>query len=363
MKIRILKNNLLNAIQTVQNIVSSKITLPILGNILIETQNNSLKLITTDLDVGISCEVPVDIQEKGAITIPTKKFSDIIKELPNEDVEIIVKKNNLVEIECGKCRFKLMGLPKDEFPQFPEFKDKEIISIEQDIFKEMLDLTSFAVSHEETRYILNGILVELKGNVLKLVATDGHRLALSERKIDSPPSKEFSVIIPIKAINELNRNLKNEGNILITLGANQALFNIDNILIVSRLIEGSFPNYQQVIPSSLEKKIKINRQDFLAAIKRANLLTTPDFQAIKLEIFKNKMVVSKSTPDVGESREELEIEYQGKELIIGFNPHYLIDALKSLKEEFLFFELSEPDKPGVIRTANYLYLVMSITRI
>ncbi|MFZ5800032.1 MAG: DNA polymerase III subunit beta [Candidatus Omnitrophota bacterium] len=363
MKIRILKNNLLNAIQTTQNIVSPKITLPILGNILIETQNNTLKLITTDLDVGISCEVPVDIQEKGAITIPAKKFSDIIKELPNEDIDITVKKNNLVEIECGKCRFKLMGLPKDEFPKFPEFTDKEIINIEQVVFKEMLDLTSFAVSHEETRYILNGILVEFRDNGIKLVATDGHRLALSEKKLNASFPKEFNMIIPIKAINELNRNLKNEGDIQITISTNQVLFNIDNILIVSRLIEGAFPNYQQVIPPPLEKKIKINRLDFLAAIRRANLLTTPDFQAIKLEIFKNKMVVSKSTPDVGESREELDIEYAGKELISGFNPHYLIDALKNLKEEFLFFELSEPDKPGVIRTANYLYLVMSITRI
>jgi len=358
MKIQITKESLLNAIQTVQNIVSPRATLPILSNILIETQGSSLKLVATDLDVGISCEIPVNLQEEGSITLPAKKFSDIIKELPDGNVVVVVKKNNLVDIECEKCRFKLMGLPKDEFPKFPEFKDKESLQIEQSTLKEMLSLTSFAVSHEETRYILNGILVEIKENNLKLVATDGRRLAMAERKLSATSKKEFSCIIPIKAVNELNRNLKDDGKVSITLGTNQILFDIEGVLIVSRLIEGTFPNYKQVIPEEVEKKIKLSRDGFLAAIRRANLLSTPDFQAIKLEVFKNKMVVSKSTPDVGESREELDIEYQGKELIVGFNPHYLIDVLKNLTEEFLFFELSDADKPGVIRTSGYLYLVL-----
>ncbi|MDP3143448.1 MAG: DNA polymerase III subunit beta [Candidatus Omnitrophota bacterium] len=358
MKIQTEKENLLIAIQVVQNIVSPRSTLPILSNILIETHNNTLSLTATDLDVGISCEIPVSTQEEGSITLPAKKFSDIIKELPKGNVVIVVKKNNLVDIECEKCRFKLMGLPKDEFPKLPEFKDKETLQVEQATLKEMLDLTAFAVSHEETRYILNGILVEVKENNLKLVATDGRRLAMAERKIATTSKKEFSVIIPIKAVNELNRNLKDDGKVAITLGTNQILFDINGVLIISRLIEGTFPNYKQVIPEETEKKVKLNREAFLAAIRRANLLSTPDFQAIKLEVFKNKMVVSKSTPDIGESREELDIEYQGKELIVGFNPHYLIDVLKNLTDEFLFFELSDADKPGVIRTSGYLYLVL-----
>lgn len=358
MKISVSREKILVAIQTVQNIVSPRTTLPILGNILIEAHNNSLTLITTDLDMGISCGIPVNIQEEGSITLPTKKFSDIIKELPEGNINIVVKKNNLVDIECDKCRFKLMGLPKDEFPKFPEFKDKETLQIEQSTLKEILNLTSFAVSHEETRYILNGILVEVKDNTLKLVATDGRRLALASSKLAIASKKEFGVIIPIKAVNELSRNLKDEGKVAIVMGANQILFDIDSVLIVSRLIEGTFPNYLQVIPNPPEQKIRLNREEFLAAIRRANLLTTPDFQAIKLEVFKNKMVISKSTPDVGESREELDIEYQGKELMVGFNPHYLIDVLKNLKQEFLDLELVDADKPGVIRTADYLYLVL-----
>jgi len=358
MKIQVIKENLLSGVQTVQNIVSPRATLPILGNILLEASNNNLRMMTTDLDVGISCEIPVDTQEDGSITIPAKKFSDIIKELPEGNITIIVKKNNLVDIECEKCRFKLMGLPRDEFPKFPEFKDKDTLQLDQAVLKELFNLTSFAVSHEETRYILNGILVEIKETYIRLVATDGRRLATVERKLSVPTKKEFSVIIPIKAVNELNRNLKDAGKVLIVMGTNQILFDIDKVLIVSRLIEGTFPNYKQVIPESVEKKVKVNKEEFLAAIRRANLLATPDFQAIKLELFKNKMVISKSTPDVGESREELEIEYQGKELIVGFNPHYLIDVLKNLREETIEFELSDADKPGVIRTADYLYLVL-----
>ena len=358
MKIQVSKENFLNAIQTVQNIVSPRTTLPILGNMLLETRNNNLTIITTDLDVGISCTIPVNIQTEGSITLPSKKLGDIIKELPAGEVTIIVKKNNLVEIECEKIHFKLMGLPKDEFPKFPEFKDKETLQIEQPTLKAMLGLTSFAVSHEETRYILNGILVEVKDNNLKLVATDGRRLAMANSKLPTASKKELSVIIPIKAVTELNRNLKDEGKVSIVLGTNQILFDIDGTLIVSRLIEGTFPNYQQVIPPPTETKIRLSREGFLAAIRRANLLATPDFQAIKLEVFKNKMVISKSTPDVGESREELDIEYQGKELMVGFNPHYLIDVLKNLKQESLDLELTDADKPGVIRTEDYLYLVL-----
>jgi len=333
MKLRVTKQDLLNGIQTVQNVVSSRATLPILSNILIETQSGGLRLVATDLDMGISCVIPVNIIEEGAITISAKRFSDIIKELPDAPIEITTKKNNQVDVDCEKIKFKIMGLPKDEFPKFPEFKDKEAIPLEQSTLKNLLETTSFAVSHEETRYILNGILLEIKDNIIKLVATDGRRMALRESKLTASTKKDIKVIIPIKAIQEIIRNLKDEGEVLMMLGANQILFDINKTLIVSRLIEGEFPNYQQVIPKPAENKLMVNREDFLAAIRRANLLSTPDFQAIKFEVFKNKLVISKSTPDVGESREELDINYSGKELIVGFNPHYLIDVLKSLGEE------------------------------
>ena len=358
MKIKAEKEILLNGIQVVQNVITGKAALPILSNILLEAQQGSLRLTATDLDVGISCVIPVETTEIGAITVPAKRFSDIIKELPIENVDIVTKKNNQVNIYTEVCEFKIMGLAREEFPKLPEFKDKEVIKLDQATLKQMLVLTSFAVSFDETRYILNGILFKINKNNLTLVATDGKRLAIIERKLKHDTEKEINIIIPIKTIHELNRNLKDEGDISLILGSNQVLFDLGKVVIISRLIEGEFPDYRQVIPAASNFKMKINRAQFLLATKRGSLLSTPDYQAVKLEVFKNKLVISKSTPDVGESREEVAVEYQGKELSIGFNPNYLIDVLKNLSEENVEFELSDSEKPGVIRINGYIYIVL-----
>jgi DNA polymerase-3 subunit beta len=358
MKIKTSKDNLLTGIQIVQNIVSSKITLPILSNILLETNGNRLKLNTTDLDIGMSCEIPVDTLEEGSITIPAKRFGDIIRELPFGDVIVSVKKNYHVDIEGRQCRFKLSGLPKEEFPKFPEFKDKEAIQIEQAILKEMLQLTSFAVSQEESRCVLSGVLMEISENILRIVATDGRRLAKIEKKITLPTPKDIIVIIPIKAVQEIIRNLKEEGNLSFIVGANQILFDINGILIATRIIEGEFPNYNQVIPNPIKHHISMNTQEFLSSLRRANLLATPDFQAMKFEVFSDKLVISKTTPDVGESREVIPIEYQGDQMIVGFNPQFFIDFLKNINEEHVDMELLGADKPAVMRLRDYLYLAL-----
>jgi DNA polymerase-3 subunit beta len=358
MKFKTKKQNLINGIQVVQNIVTTKAALPILSNILLEVKEGKLRLIATDLDIGISCVIPVDIQEAGAITLPAKRFSDIIKELPGEDVTISSKKNNLVVIETGSCQFKIMGLPAEEFPKLPEFKDKEVVQLEQENLKRMLTLTAFAVSIDETRYILNGILFKISKNTMELVATDGKRLALIEKKLKQGVEKDIQIIVPLKTIHELNRNLQDEGELSVIVGTNQAMFELGGVIIISRLIEGEFPDYRQVIPASSDNKIKIDREEFLLAVKRAALLSTPDYQAVKLEVFKNKLVLSKSTPDIGESHEEVAMEYAGKELVIGFNPTYLIDALKNMSEAAIEFEITDTEKPGVIRLPGYVYIVL-----
>lgn len=352
------KETLLNGIQKVQNIISSKVALPILLNVLLENQGNELRLTATDLDIGISCGITVNSSEFGAITIPAKRFGDIIKELPDNEVTVTVKKNNLVVIETNSCHFKIMGLSKDDFPRLPEFKNKEVVKIEQPVLLEMLKLTSFAVSFDESRYVLNGILFKINKSNFVLVSTDGKRLAVIERKIQQDINEGMSIIIPIKTIQELQRNLKNEGDLSLILGNNQVLFDLGNMVIVSRLIEGEFPDYAQVIPAASENKMCIERERFLLAVKRAALLSTPDYQAVKLELFKNKLVVSKSTPDVGESREEVDVEYQGKEIAVGFNPSYLIDVLKNLQNDKIEFELTDSEKPGVIRINGYTYIVL-----
>lgn len=359
MKFKTEKAQMLNAIQAVQNIITSKTALPILSNILIETQTDSLRLTATDLDIGITCVIPVEIQEQGAITIPAKRFSDIIKDFPLNIISINTKKNNQVSIDSDMCQFKIMGLAKEEFPRLPEFKDKKAIKIDQSALKQMLSLTAFSVSLDETRYVLNGILFKINKGALILVATDGKRLAIAERKLTViEPDVELSIIIPLKTIQELNRNLKDAGDLSLVMSSNQALFDLGNVAIVSRLIEGEFPDYKQVIPAPSENKMKVERSQFLLAIKRAALLATPDYQAVKLEVFKNKLVISKSTPDVGEFHEELAVEYQGKEMVIGFNPVYLIDVLKNLNEETISLELTDGEKPGVIRISGYVYIVL-----
>lgn len=358
MKVKLLKEDLLQGIQVVQNVVSPKATLPILSNMLVETKKDTLRLYTTDLDIGISCEIPVNIIEDGAITIPAKRFSDIIKEFPSGDVIIHARKNNQIDIEGQNCKIKLLGLPKEEFPKFPEFKDKEAIKVKQADLKEMFKMTAFAVSHEESRYVLNGILVEITQNILRLVATDGRRLAKIERPLITPVTKEVSFILPIKAISEVSRNLKDDGEVVFVPGISQVMFDINGVLISTRIIEGDFPNYTQVIPKQMQTKIKLNTAEFLAAIRRANLLSTPDFQAVKFELFKNKLVVSKTTPDIGESREEILVEYNGHEMIVGFNPQYMMDVLKNITDTDIELELAGVDKPCVIRKENYLYLAL-----
>ncbi len=358
MRIKAQKDVLLIGIQAVQNVIVGKAALPILSNILIETQQDGLRLTATDLDIGITCVIPVEIQEPGAVTIPAKRFSDIIKELPVDSINITTKKNNQVNIETTLCQFKIMGLAREEFPKLPEFKDKEVIKLDQGVLKEMLGLTSFAVSMDEARYVLNGILFKINKNSLTLVATDGKRLAVIERKLNYALEKDVSIIVPVKTIHELTRNLKEDGELSLILGSNQVLFDLGSIVVISRLIEGEFPDYKQVIPPLSENKMRINREQFLLAVKRAALLSTLDYQAVKLEVFKNKLVVSKSTPDVGESREELIMAYQGKELAIGFNPVYLIDVLKNLSEETVDLELSDSEKPGVLRINGFTYIVL-----
>ncbi|MDD2751921.1 MAG: DNA polymerase III subunit beta [Candidatus Omnitrophica bacterium] len=358
MKLKITKEILLNSIDILQNIINTKTSLPILSNILIETYQGKLRFTATDLNIGITCVVPVDIQEPGAVTIPARRFGGIIRELSEEKIEITTKKNHLMIIDAGLCQFKIMGLPAEDFPKLPELKDREVLQLEQGVLKEMLRLTSFAVSFDETRYILNGILFKFLNNSLTMVATDAKRLAVIEKKLSQGINKDLQVIIPIKTIQELNRNLKDEGMVSMIIGPNQVLFDFGDITIISRLIEGEFPSYQQVIPPEATQKIKLSRDQLLLAVRRAALLSTPDYQAIKMEVFKDKLVVSKSTPDVGESREELAINYAGKEMVVGFNPNYLIDILKNTTEDTIELEITGSESPGVMRNKGYVYIVL-----
>jgi DNA polymerase-3 subunit beta len=360
MKFKTDKNQIFKTIQKVQNAISSKSTLPILSNILLEADKNFIKITATDLDIGISSTIPIKPEKEGAITLPAKKFLDVIKELPDGgDISFSTKKNNITTIESGKIVFKIIGLPKDEFPQPPDFKNKDTITLPQNFLKNIIAITAFAVSRDDTRYVLNGVLFVIKDKTIKLVATDGRRLAVAEKELPGTTAIETKIIIPTKTVQELNRLLQETGEVKILFDENQILFDLGDTLIISRLIEGEFPSYEQVIPKEAKEKITIDKEALLAAAKRASILTNQDSMAIRLDVSKDKMAVSKNTPYMGEVREEVGASYRGKDLSIGFNPNYIIEVLKNIDVKEVGLELTDTDKPGVIRLGSeYVYVVL-----
>lgn len=359
MRIEINKNDLLEKTQSVISVITQKNTLPILSNILIETEKDKLRLTTTDLDIGMITTTPVNVIEDGAITISAKRFVDIIKELPDRKIGLYTKKNNTVIIESGDIVFKILGIPKDEFPKLPVITDKDRLTLKQADFKKMLNMTSFAMSRDETRYVLNGICFIVAKDILRMVATDGRRLAIIEQQNNADFKTEKKIIIPAKTIQELMRSLKEEGDTHITFSKNQVMFKVGELYVISRLIEGEFPNYEQAIPKKSDNKLKIRRDNLQAAIKRAGLLATAESQAIKLQLQKNRLTISKTTPEIGEVKEDIAVEYGGEDFLIGFNPAYLLDALKNVEEEDVVIELTGAEKPGVIRIKdNYVYIVL-----
>ena len=361
MDFKVTKDALVEGIQIVQNAVSQKSSLPILSNVLLEAENNTLKLTATDLDMGICATIPVLIEQAGAITVPAKKFFDIVKALPDgSEIMVTMKKNNFVTIKSGKAQFKIIGLPKDEFPQLPQFKDIDSITIGHSILKEMLSLTDFAISRDDTRYVLNGILLSISKDKASMVATDGRRLANVIKTLPSKTLIDRAVIIPSKTVQEVKRMLQEEGEVIIKFSDNQILFSFESCFVLSRLIEGEYPNYRNVIPEKSNKEVVVSRETFLSATRRASIFTDQDSMAIKLNVTKKKMTISKNTPYLGEAKEEIEIEFSGNnDIEIGFNPRYLIDVLKSIQDEEIIFELNDSNKPGVFRRGEeYIYVVL-----
>jgi len=359
MKVRISREHLLKGIQTTYPIIPNRSTLPILSHILLETHKDSLHLSGTDLELAISSSVPAEVIEEGAITIPAKRFTDLIKELPNTTLQINTKKNQQVNIECERGLFKIMGLPKEEFPHLPHIENQDSLIIDQGLLQAMLNLTTFAVSRDESRYILTGTLFVSKDGWLRLVATDGRRLAFVEKEAMTPTKGEHQVVVPLKTITELHRLLGEAVTLKILIKENQIAFDLGNTQLISRLIEGKFPNYEQVMPPESPQKLKVAREALLLATRRIGLWTTQDSPSIRFDIKNDHLILSKQTPEVGEAHEELQAHYNGPEFSIGFNPTYLIDVLKALPNGDVELELPGPDRPGVIRTKDhYLYIVL-----
>jgi DNA polymerase III subunit beta len=364
MNLSVAKDQLIHGLQAVQNIVSTRTTLPILSNVLLRAGDNKLEFTATDLDVSVACSVEASVKKKGASTVPVKRFFSIVRELASPEIELEVDEKNACSVRAGASFYKINGLSADEFPPIQTLKDDKKITLPQEKFRGMLRKTSFAISSDESRYVLNGIFISLKEHKMTMVATDGRRLALVDEEVDIPETSQGEFIIPTKTVNELSRLLGDKGDIEIRFAENQAAFTLKDdkdfsILIISKLVEGNYPNYRQVIPGETKERIALPREELLAATRRAQIMTSDKANSVKIAISRNNLAITTNSPEVGEARESLAINYKGKDMAIAFNPAYLVEPLGALTEDEVFLELIDELSPGVLKiNGPFLYVVM-----
>jgi DNA polymerase III subunit beta len=364
MNLTISKEQIMNGLQAVQNVVSNRTTLPILSNVLLRAEGDKLELTATDLDVTIACSVEAKVKKPGASTVPVKKLFGIVRELGNSEIDLEVDDKNVCSIRSGASFYKINGLSADEFPPMPKFKEDKKVELPQEKVRGMMKKTSFAISTDESRYVLNGIFISLKDHKMTMVATDGRRLAMVDEEVDVSEKSQGEFIAPAKAVNELNRLLQDKGNVEIRYTENQASFTLKDekngsVLIITKLIEGNYPNYRQVIPTEVKERVSLVREEFLHALRRAEIMTSDKSNSVKLTFGKNNLAITANSPEVGEARESIAINYKGKEMAIAFNPKYMIDPLNALANDEVFIELIDELSPGVRKINTvFFYVVM-----
>jgi DNA polymerase-3 subunit beta len=359
MKFSATKEKLLEGLQQVQNVVSTRTTLPILSNVLLQAKGGEVLLTTTDLDVGVRGAFEASVEKDGATTLPARRLFTIIRELPSSEVSIEVDGKNAASIRSGQSFFKILGLPEEEFPPLPKFDSAKVVTIRQKDLRDGLRKTSYAISTDETRYVLNGLLFSFKENKLTLVATDGRRLAMVDIELEFPKSHEADIIVPTKAVTELGRLLTEDGEVKVSVGSGQIAFDLNNTLLVSKLIEGNYPNYKQVIPTETKERVTLERETFLNSLRRVSLLASDKSNSIKLSFSKNNIDITANTPEVGEAKESLPVAYKGRDFSIAFNPEFLMAPLRALGEDEVFLDLIDEMSPGVLKIQTpFLYVLM-----
>lgn len=364
MNLTIAKEQLINGLQAVQNVVGARTTLPILSNVLLRAEGDRLELTATDLDVSVSCKVEAKITQPGASTVPVKKLFGIVRELNGAEIELEVDEKHNCSVRAAGSFYRINGLSADEFPPLPKINEDKKVTLSQETAAAMLKKTSFAVSTDESRYVLNGIFVSLKDHKLTMVATDGRRLALVDEEVEVPEKSQGEFIVPAKTVNELTRLLQGKGTVELKYGENQAAFLLNDekggsVVITTKLIEGNYPNYRQVIPAEAKERIPLAREEFLHALRRAEIMTTDKANSVKLSFGKNNLAITANSPEVGEARESIAVNYKGKDISIAFNPRYLIEPLNALAQDEVFFELTDELSPGVLKiNGPFLYVVM-----
>ena len=355
MEIIITKSEITAALAKVQGIVEKKNTVPILSCVLLEVEGANLHVSATDLEISLRSSYKASVSSEGSMTAPAKKLFEIVRELPDGDVRIMDDENGWVRIEMGRSRFKVMSLPKEDFPTVPLIEDGEKLYFDPSSLSKMIDKTNFAMSHDQTRHALNGVLWEVspgsEGNAeCRMVATDGHRLACIRRICRGDVAGMKGVIVPRKAIIELKRLIGEGGeqHIEVVLQENRMSFGIGDSIMVTRLVEGQFPDYNQVIPEGSTRKAEVDREEFYRAVRRVATLSTDRSTPLKFNFKEGGVTVSTVNPEVGEATEDLEAGFEGDNLEIGLNARYIIDAFSVIEEARVRIEMNESLSPGLI---------------
>lgn len=361
MKFTIEKTNFIKVLQRVQGIVEKRNTMPILANVLLEAHQGRITIMATDLEVFIKDASPAEVSEEGSVTVNARKIFEIVKELPDNKIDVSTGKDDKVTLKAGKARFSIMGLPSKDFPVFPSVEDSALKPIDPESFREMIDKTSFAVSTDETRYNINGFLLEKSENRIKMVATDGHRLALIEKEDGNIAQKE-GVLLPRKGVMEMRKVLdEKEGEFFLGITQKNAVMKKDNTVITIRLLEGEFPDYTKVIPKDNDKDAVAQKETLLSSLKRVSILSSDKIKGVKFSFSKSKLVLSSSSPDIGDATEEVDIDYSEDEIEIAFNARYFMDMLEALKEDKVRISLKDSLSPGILRpesNKDYTYIIM-----
>ncbi|MDR1665920.1 MAG: DNA polymerase III subunit beta [Puniceicoccales bacterium] len=378
MRVKISQQAFVNGLQQVLSVVGNRSSLPILGNVLMVARPDGVEFTTTNLDMGIRCRVRAEVTEEGRIALPVKKLASIVKSLPHPEVYFECS-GPQAKLSSGRSNFRIMGMQDDDFPPLPIFDRGEGCVVEQKLLAKVLRQVSYARSTDENRYLLNGVLFALKpgeseGTILTLVATDGRRLSLCEEKVEgnvSATGAEF--ILPAKTVGELSRLLQGTAAVNMYFNDKQVAFElaleesaveaglVDSIYLVSKKVEGRFPSYGSVIPKETEQRIRLERELFLECIQRVSLVASDENNVVKLKIDNNQLEILASSAEYGEAHETMAIDYNGPAVQVAFNPQFLMDPLRALTPDEVFFEFKDELSPGVFRTLEkFICVVMPL---
>lgn len=358
MKLRVTKDEMQEKLSNIQNIAEKRNTMPILSHFLLDAEKKESCIVATDIETAVKEPLEVEVDKEGKICIPARKLFEITKEMEG-DLMIETVDEQWLRIKSGNSTFKIACLSPDEFPTWPVLGDAEEIHIDSQIIMEMIEKTIYCAGESDTRYTLNGLLFHTKpkDNILICVGTDGHRLALLKKRIDSKIDKEQQIIVPRKAVSELRRFLpatkkaeeKAVETIKILIGEKHMLFIIDKIQFLTRLIEGTYPNYENVIPSDSKRKMILERDAFLKVLRRISVISKERASAVRFDINPDVLIVSSSNPDLGEAKEEIAIEYKDDKISLGFNARYIIDVLGAMVSGKITIEFQDPLSPVLMK--------------